>query len=121
MKQRLVAIGIAVIAYATQLWPSINTGKSALPLCLLLAAISGVFAALLIRDRFVVPVMTVGAGFAVSDVVRIFYDISKDGTSHNLWPFELVIAVVLGAAGAIVGVGIVRLAQRLRSPERGRS
>ena len=114
--RRLLATGIAVLAYATQLWPTINTGKSALPLCLLLAAVSGGLAALLIRERFFVPVMTVAAGFAISNVVRIFYDTTRDRTSHNLWPFELVFAVVLGALGGVVGVGIVRLVQRFTGP-----
>ena len=118
MKQRLLAIGIAVIASSLQQWPTQSTGKLALPVGLLLAAISGVLSAFLIRDRFFVPVMTVAAGFGISDVIRIFYDTSRDRTSHNLWPFELVLTAMLGAAGAIVGVGIVLLVRRFMGPAR---
>ena len=38
---------------------------------------------------------------------RIAVDTAKDPISHNLWPFELIIAAVIGilvsAAGALVG------------------
>jgi hypothetical protein len=38
--------------------------------------------------------------------VKIFWDISRDPTSHNLWPFELILMALLGAipaAGLAVG------------------
>lgn len=42
-------------------------------------------------------------------IVRIIVDTSRDPTSHNLWPFEIVMfgAIALGV------VGVLRLARRM--------
>ena len=49
-------------------------------------------------------------------VVRIVMDTSKDPTSHNLWPFELVIGIVVGGFFAAVGVGVGELLRRWTRP-----
>ncbi len=36
-------------------------------------------------------------------MVRVAVDVSRDSTSHNLWPFEVVIAVFVGGAAALAG------------------
>ncbi len=36
-------------------------------------------------------------------MVRVMVDCSRDPTSHNLWPFELIIAVFVGGAAALAG------------------
>jgi hypothetical protein len=47
----------------------------------------------------------VGMALAVPSVVllRVVYDTSFDPTSHNLWPFEIVIAAFVGAFVAALG------------------
>lgn len=49
-------------------------------------------------------------------MLRIVRDVAADPTSHNLWPFEVVIAVVVGVvvatAGALVGTLLHRLLRR---------
>jgi hypothetical protein len=50
--------------------------------------------------------------------VRVLLDVANDPTSHNLWPFELVIAGGVGllpaAAGAALGVLINRMRRGAR-------
>ena len=62
----------------------------------------------------------VAAGGSIPAVVmtRVVVDGLRDPTSHNLWPFEVVIAVVVGLTVAGTGVLIGMLVARL-NPARG--
>ncbi len=55
--------------------------------------------------RYPVPrtALLVSAGFAVAVIGRVIVDTMADPTDHNLWPFEVVIALVVGAVGALAG------------------
>jgi hypothetical protein len=46
-------------------------------------------------------------------MARVAVETSRDPTTHNLWPFEVVIAGGIGLIAGALGVGITRLAQRL--------
>jgi hypothetical protein len=52
-------------------------------------------------------ILVVGAAVPAPILARIVVDTTKDPTSHNLWPFEVIIAAVIGAlcssAGALIG------------------
>ena len=48
-------------------------------------------------------------------IVRIATDVARDPTSHNLFPFEIVIAAFVGLLAAGLGVGLGALARRLAS------
>ena len=75
------------------------------------------FSALLLRARGVASFgqvsRIVGASVPAAVFVRVIVDCIKDPTSHNLWPFEIVIAALVGFAcavtGSIVGSVIARL------------
>jgi hypothetical protein len=60
------------------------------------------------------------AGLAVPAVVllRVVIETAADPTSHNLWPFEVVIGAGVGAlvalAGALAGIGFEWLARMRR-------
>lgn len=54
----------------------------------------------------------IGFGFVAA---RVVFDTRRDPTSHNLWPFE----VLLAAAVALVALGLLYLGQR-SSATRGR-
>lgn len=54
----------------------------------------------------------VGIGFVVVIVVQIIVDYSRDPTSHNLAPFEILIALVIGLPPAILGVLLGRFVRR---------
>jgi hypothetical protein len=51
----------------------------------------------------------VGIGLLVVIVVQIVVDFNRDPTSHNLAPFEIVSALVIGLPPAILGVLLVNL------------
>jgi len=49
-------------------------------------------------------IVLAGAGAVPAAVMaRVVVDTMRDPTSHNLWPFEAVIALVVGLAGAVPG------------------
>jgi hypothetical protein len=47
--------------------------------------------------------LLVAAGFAVAVIGRVIVEVMADPTDHNLWPFEVVIALVVGVIGAFAG------------------
>jgi len=59
------------------------------------------------KARFLAVILAVGAAVPAPILARIAVDTAKDPTSHNLWPFEFIIAAVIGvlcaSAGALVG------------------
>ena len=59
------------------------------------------------KARFLAVILAVGAAVPAPILARVAVDTAKDPTSHNLWPFEFIIAAVIGAlcssAGALVG------------------
>lgn len=59
------------------------------------------------KARHLAVVLAVGAAVHAPILARIAVDTAKDPTSHNLWPFEFIIAAMIGAlcssAGALVG------------------
>lgn len=73
-------------------------------------------AALCVRAAGAAPVLKAAhaAGLAVPAAVmaRVMVDGLRDPTAHNLWPFELVIALGVGypcsLAGALVGLAVAR-------------
>ena len=64
----------------------------------------------------VMSVLAAGAGAPAAIMARVVVDVSRDGTTHNLWPFEVVIAAAVAAicalAGALVGNLFVMLKSR---------
>ncbi|MBX9901546.1 MAG: hypothetical protein K2Y28_12260 [Burkholderiaceae bacterium] len=46
----------------------------------------------------------IGASMVGAVVARIFVDVIRDGTSHNLWPFEIIIASIVSFPLALIGV-----------------
>lgn len=59
------------------------------------------------KARLLAVILAVGAAVPAPILARIAVDTAKDPTSHNLWPFEVVIAAVIGvlcsSAGSLVG------------------
>ncbi len=77
-------------------------------------------AALMLRLRgsatFWKIVLIVGTAVPASVFARVVWDGMKDPTSHNLWPIEIIIALLLGlscaVAGAVAGSLLSTLASR---------
>lgn len=47
--------------------------------------------------------LAAGVGVPLAVVCKLVWDLAGDPTSHNLWPFELAIAMVVGAVPALLG------------------
>lgn len=48
-------------------------------------------------------IVVMGSVIPAVVMVRVMVDCSRDPTSHNLWPFEVFIAVFVGGAAALAG------------------
>lgn len=58
--------------------------------------------------------LAAGAAVPAAVVLRVIVETVADPTSHNLWPFEVVIASVLGLVAAGAGVLVARLVPQRR-------
>jgi len=100
------------------LWP-IPYSQVSLPgnpspsLLFLLGGTIAFVAAFLVRPTFPAALMTVPVGYAMAVCARVAVETWSDPTSHNLWPFEVVIMGGLGLVASLVGVTLSRLVQRL--------
>lgn len=64
--------------------------------------------------RFWKTVRTLGWALAAAVLARVIVEGLRDPSSHNLWPFELIIALLLGFACALAGALLGHLVARLR-------
>lgn len=51
-------------------------------------------------------VIIVPSGLIIATIIKIIIDGVSDPTSHNLWPFEIILLAVIGFASAFIGAGI---------------
>ncbi len=118
--KRLVAgFVVALLAVGAYWWPPSYSEIQVIPSWWVFALIS-VAAAMIFASRDLRQSMMIGAGVAVGAmaaiIIRVIVDVVADPTSHNLWPFELVIAslfiVPSALLGAAVGVVVRRLVPR---------
>lgn len=81
-----------------------------------------VLAALLLRACEIAPfwktVRILGWSLAAAVIARVIVEGIHDPSSHNLWPFEVVIALLLGFACSMTGAAIGTLIARLRPSNR---
>lgn len=57
------------------------------------------------KDLFKIP-LYLSSGYVLAALARIFYDTSKDASSHNLFPFEIAIILVVVLSSSFVGSAI---------------
>lgn len=69
-------------------------------------ALAGLLAARLLRPARLAPILAVTGGFVIAVLGRVTVETARDPTSHNLWPFEVVIIGGIGLIAASLGVGI---------------
>ncbi len=59
------------------------------------------------KARLLAVILVVGAAVPAAIIARVAVETTKDPTSHNLWPFEVIIAAFVGVtcslAGALLG------------------
>ncbi|KAF1720227.1 hypothetical protein [Pseudoxanthomonas wuyuanensis] len=63
--------------------------------------------------------LIIAAAVPAAVAVRVAMDVTGDPTSHNLWPFELLIAAALGLAASLAGtlLGSLFLLRSSRRPD----
>jgi hypothetical protein len=80
------------------------------------------FAAMIARWRLRLGILAAtcaaGAGVPIAVLCKLVWDVVADPTSHNLWPFELAIALAVGAAAALVGALVGWVLAVLAPPEK---
>jgi hypothetical protein len=59
------------------------------------------------------PWLSVAGGFVLAILLRVIVETNRDPTSHNLWPFEVVIAGFFGLTAGLAGLLLARATQRL--------
>jgi hypothetical protein len=98
------AVGVPYwqIPYAKVSLPDTLYGAGLLVVGVLAAATRGFG-----KARLLAVILVAGASVPAAILARVAVDTAKDPTSHNLWPFEFIIAAVVGvlcaSAGALVG------------------
>lgn len=107
----VVAFVLSFFAVGVPYW-QIPYAKVSLPntlydIGLLVVGVLAAAARALGKARFLAVTLAVGAAVPAPILARIAVDTVKDPTSHNLWPFEFIIAAALGvlcsSAGTLVG------------------
>jgi hypothetical protein len=114
MKYRIAITVLAgTVAWGLLIWPVPYNQDPAFGATVISGMFAGLVGGSVIRPGVIRPALAVAGGFALADVARIVVDLTRDATSHNLWPLELVFMGVLGFLTGLLGVGIARLLQRL--------
>ncbi len=119
MSLRVLASTLAgLLACGLPLWPIpyrevSMPGNPSTAVWMFLGALAGLLAGHLLRQRKRNAILAVTAGFVLAVLLRVGVETARDPTSHNLWPFEVVIAGGIGLVAATIGVGLARLLQRM--------
>jgi hypothetical protein len=79
----------------------------------ILIGVVALVARVLIDARFPRVVLVLAAAVPAAVMARVVVDTTRDPTSHNLWPFELVIAFLVGLGGTVPGTLIGSVFRRL--------
>jgi hypothetical protein len=114
-----LAVSAGFLAAGSQLWTGsyeeyLSRGPNQL---MAMVAIVAILIATVSSLGIVRSALCVGCGVPTATFARVVADGLQDPTSHNLWPFEVVIALLVGMAAAwpaaIVGALIRRGGRRL--------
>ena len=84
---------------------------------LLVVVVAAIVVRAIGKCDFVPTLLAAGAAVPGAVMARVVFDALRDPTSHNLWPFELIIAIGVGllasTGGALAG-SLPRLVSRKR-------
>ncbi len=108
-------IVLATIAGGIVYWPldynQIKIGSLAWPWGLATFIIAAI-----LSERDLQPTLLSGAacafGVPLAVILRVIVDVSGDPTSHNLWPFEVVLAAMISLPSGVLGAILGRLVRR---------
>lgn len=115
--------GVAFVVAALLYWPAFEAKRN-LPDALYgaplaVAAATALIDALLSRRPFVRSLWVGTAVLPAAVFARVVHDGLRDPTSHNLWPFEIAIAIGVGLPAALAGSVLGWLVLRVTGRGRG--
>lgn len=118
----LIAFAIAFVGVGFRYW-QLGYSQVSLPDALYGPGLAAVFVvALMVRAfglaKFWIAWLLIAAAVPAAVLARIAVDTASDPTSHNLWPFEIVIAAGVGLVAALGGavLGSLFLLRSSRRP-----
>jgi hypothetical protein len=122
----LMATLVGFIAAGIPFWtaPYNKQNLQHLAIGLIVVGVCALLVSATASARFWKTVCFLGLTVPAANCSRIAADVMRDPTSHNLWPLELIIAVVVGFGTALIGAaaGIVirRIAEWLGGRDKSR-
>lgn len=118
----IVSLLAGTVACGAPYWPVAYRdvslpGTPATSTLLIGGAAAGLLASYLLRPTRFTPILVTAGGFVLAVMGRVTVEVAADPTSHNLWPFEVVIIGGIGLVAGAIGTGIGLLLWR--RPEGG--
>jgi hypothetical protein len=117
VQRTALLFGVAFVVAALLYWPTFEA-RTNLPDALYgaplaVAALTALVDAYLSRRPFARSLWIGAAVLPAAVFARVVYDGLRDPTSHNLWPFEIAIAIGVGLPAALAGAALGWLALRV--------
>jgi hypothetical protein len=102
-----IAFAMAFFAVGAMHWPlayaDVSLPNSLLGPGLAIVTLAAVLSRIKGRASFLVTTLLIGASAPAAIAARVVVDTAADPTSHNLWPFELVLGGMVSTACAAIG------------------
>ena len=118
--RRIVVLALGFVTAGALLWPIAYDDVELLSRSFLLpwafaGSVVGLAGQSFLREQVVKTAVIVALGYACATFGRVVVEGVADPTSHNLWPFEVAIALSVGFAagllGGLLGAGLSSLAR----------
>ena len=107
MKAKLLALLISVIVIAVPfVISSTHNHNNDLGIPLILCTILALLLVLFLKLEVITSAALTTAGGIIAMIIGMFVDWHYDPTSHNLFPFEIVINTILFFIASITGAGL---------------
>lgn len=85
---------------------------------LIVVALAAAMARAFGQSRFIVCVLALGATVPAVVMARVVVDTAQDPTSHNLWPFEIILSGFVGVSVSTIGALIGSIPRVVRGVAR---
>lgn len=117
MKLYITIIGIVcgALSYWFNPYNEMYLGKiNIYYLMLSLAFFANIILGFVYKKQFLKVPIYFCIGFIISVLGRIFFDISKDPSTHNLFPFEIIFVMIIIVPTSIIGSYLIHLINKKR-------
>ncbi len=111
-KRSLATIGLAFLGAAITHWyiPYEQVSliaKSFIITWFVIAFVTGALGVMLMKRAVRESSLLVTAGFVLAVFLRVIFEILKEPTSHNLWPFEILITILIALPASMLGAFLI--------------